>query len=298
MEEKFVSEILEWSHVGGRMRGIMKNNKRHTGIQKDKLFMIAASVFILTAFTMTGVYVADSNKQDQDGYLIDFSELEGQAKNENKVIDNENRAAGDQEEKPATVVNSGKVENPVKEIVKEQVPEEAKNEAVSVVETEKVEGQEKAMEAPVEQAKAYSFSEQDVLAWPVVGNVLLDYSMDKAIYYQTMQQYRYNPAVVIAAQEDEPITAAADARVISVFQDAEIGKGVIFELGDGYELTYGQLKGITVKEGDEIQKGDLIGYIAKPTIYYSEEGSNLYVKLTKDGVPVDPLQNMQEVETE
>ena len=296
MEEKFVSEILEWSHVGGRMRGIMKNNKSHTGIQKDKLFMIAASVFILTAFTMTGVYVADSNKQEQDGYLIDFSELEGQVKNENKAIDNEKKVEKEQEEKPAAVVNSGKVENPVKEIAKEEVPEDAQNEITSV--TEKTERQEMAMEDAPEQAKVYSFSEQDTLAWPVVGNVLLDYSMDKAIYYQTMQQYRYNPAVVIAAKEDEPITAAADARVISVFQDAEIGKGVIFELGNGYELTYGQLKGVTVKEGDAIRKGDLVGYISKPTIYYSEEGSNLYVKLTKDGVPIDPLQNMKEVETE
>lgn len=282
------------------MRGIMKNNKRQTGIQKDKLFMIAASVFILTAFTMTGVYVADSNKQEQDGYLIDFSELEGQAKSENKAIDQTTEKAvktGDQsEEKPAKVVNSGKVENPKKEIVKEAARSEDKKEAV--LSTESSVQEEQIVSTPIEEqperGKSYTFSDTDTLAWPIVGDVLLDYSMDKAIYYQTMQQYRYNPAVVIAAKEDEPITAAADARVVSVFQDAEIGKGVIFDLGNGYELTYGQLKGITVKDGDDIKCGELIGYVNKPTIYYSEEGSNLYVKLTKDGVPIDPLQNMKE----
>lgn len=259
--------------------------------------MIAASVFILTAFTMTGVYVADSNKQEQDGYLIDFSELEGQAKSENKVTDNTTKTVRETEEKPATVVNSAKVENPKKEIVKTENSSEIKSEVV--LETENEPNQKQAVEIAEEnhaKEKTYSFSDTETLAWPVVGNVLLDYSMDKAIFFQTMQQYRYNPAVVIAANEDEPITAAADGKVISVFQDAEIGKGVIFSLGDGYELTYGQLKGINVKEGDDIKKGELIGYIDKPTIYYSEEGSNLYVKLTKDGVPINPLQNMQETE--
>lgn len=280
----------------------MKNNKRHTGIQKDKLFMIAASVFILTAFTMTGVYVADSNKQEQDGYLIDFSELEGQAESENKATDNTAKAKAEAkpDKKQTTTVQSGKVENPKKAVRRQERKEEIKQDAV--LGTEKsasgTEAVSTAEEKETKTSRTYTFSDTDSLAWPVVGNVLLNFSMDKAIYYQTMQQYRYNPSVVIAAKEDEPITAAADARVISVFQDAEIGKGVIFDLGSGYELTYGQLKGITVKEGEEIQAGDLIGYVDKPTIYYSEEGSNLYVKLTKDGTPIDPLQNMQEQEAE
>ena len=36
--------------------------------------------------------------------------------------------------------------------------------------------------------EALSFSEKDSLVLPVVGNVLLDYSMDKAVYHPTMQQ--------------------------------------------------------------------------------------------------------------
>lgn len=262
--------------------------------------MIAASVFILTAFTVTGVYVADRNKPEQDGYLIDFSELEQQTKNEgteNKVTNGaDNAQKAKIEETPSTTVNSGKVENPTKKSVTNSV-EANKNNQKMTKETEsetKTEVIKKTESEKAVKEKTYTFTDTDSLAWPVVGNVLLNYSMDKAIYYQTMQQYRYNPAVVISAKEDEPITAAADGKVISVFQDAEIGKGVIFDIGSGYELTYGQLKGINVKEGDDVKKGDLIGYVDKPTIYYTEEGSNLYVKLTKDDIPVNPLQNMSE----
>ena len=39
--------------------------------------------------------------------------------------------------------------------------------------------------------------------------------------------------------------------------------------------------------------GDIVGKVAKPTIYYSVEGSNVYFKLTKDGQPVNPLSRME-----
>ena len=61
------------------------------------------------------------------------------------------------------------------------------------------------------------------------------------------------------------------------------------KIGNGYELTYGQLKEVSVKEGDVVEDGGLIGYVSEPSKYYCEEGSNLYFKLTKDGTPVDPF---------
>jgi len=67
----------------------------------------------------------------------------------------------------------------------------------------------------------------------------------------------------------------------------------VFDLGNGYELTYGQLTDITLAEGDAVSAGDIVGKVAKPTIYYSVEGSNVYFKLTKDGQPVNPLSRME-----
>ena len=61
------------------------------------------------------------------------------------------------------------------------------------------------------------------------------------------------------------------------------------DLGNGYELTYGQLENITVSEGSYVSVGDGIGTVAAPTKYYSVEGTNVYFKLTKDGEPVNPM---------
>ena len=139
-----------------------------------------------------------------------------------------------------------------------------------------------------------SFSDDDTLQLPVVGAVLLNYSMDKAVYHGTMQQYRYNPALVIAATEGEIVTAAADGIVTKVYSDAQTGNTISFDLGNGYELTYGQLADITLAEGDVVKAGDKVGTIAKPTIYYTQEGTNIYIKLTKDGVPTNPLEKVNQ----
>ncbi len=136
---------------------------------------------------------------------------------------------------------------------------------------------------------ALTFGDNDTLAWPIVGNVLINYSMDKTVYFPTLEQYKYNPAIIISAVEGESITAAANGKVNRVYSDPELGNVVVMELGNGYEITYGQLKDITVSEGGFVNQGDMIGSVAAPTKYYVLEGCNVYFKLTKDGEPVNPM---------
>ena len=98
---------------------------------------------------------------------------------------------------------------------------------------------------------------------------------------------------MIAAPQGASISAAANGRVISVGYDPIIGNMVVMDLGNGYELTYGQLENITVSEGSYVNVGDGIGTVASPTKYYSLEGTNVYFKLTKDGEPVNPMSRLQ-----
>ena len=134
-----------------------------------------------------------------------------------------------------------------------------------------------------------NYEEGDALVWPVVGNVLINYSMDKTIYFPTLDQYKYNPAIVIQANEGDMITAAAAGKVTSVFQDAQIGTAVTMDIGNGYEVTYGQLANVLVSEGSYVSAGDMIAQVAAPTRYYSVEGTNVYFMLTKDGEPINPM---------
>ena len=140
---------------------------------------------------------------------------------------------------------------------------------------------------------ALGFQDSDMLQWPVVGDVLINFSMDKTVYYPTLDQYKYNPGIVISATQGTSITAPATGRVVSVTKDPQYGNTIVMDLGDGYELTCGQLDQITVSEGSFVSVGEPIGCIAAPTKYFTLEGRNLLLKLEKDGTPISPLSRLQ-----
>lgn len=142
------------------------------------------------------------------------------------------------------------------------------------------------------QPDALAFSESDLLAWPVDGNVTMNYSMDQTVYFATLDQYKYNPAVIISGEVGSEVTAAARGIVKSVEVTAQTGTTITMDLGNGYEAVYGQLKEVPVQEGKYVEKGNIIGYLSEPTKYYSIEGCNLYFQLLKDGVPVNPMEYM------
>lgn len=304
-------------------------------IRKERLIMLASSVFVLTALTVTGVYVNKNNKAEQEDYVVDFEALEGQ---NNQTA--ENMMSGEELDTLFAEVgtddldydpsfqeaNSQKVENTGEEKKKEKSSEDEKSEQKDQDVSEKSEQNDKKQSdekenkkteeeagmfdetvdtakenAKTEEAEAISttvqpaldFNEEDGLVWPIVGDVLINYSMDKTIYFPTLEQYKYNPAIVISATQGENIAAAADGRVTSVGYDPVIGNTVVMDLGNGYELTYGQLDNIIVSEGSYVSVGDNIGTVASPTKYYSLEGTNVYFMLTKDDQPVNPMSKLQ-----
>ena len=142
----------------------------------------------------------------------------------------------------------------------------------------------------VPKATTLKFAANDVLTWPVDGNVILSYSMDKPVYFSTLAQYKYNPAVIIAGEVGEQVVAAAEGEVKSIETNAQTGTTLTMDIGSGYEVIYGQLKDVCVAEGYRISEGEVIGCVSEPTKYYSVEGPNLYFQLLKDGKPVNPLE--------
>lgn len=143
------------------------------------------------------------------------------------------------------------------------------------------------VDAPV---SAFSFTNNSVLIWPVETNdIVIEFSMDTTTYFATLDMYKTSDAVCIRSNVNSPVYAAAEGIVTANSYNEETGRFISMDLGNSYELTYGQLKDIQVDVGSVVEKGDLIGYISEPTKYYTVEGANLYLKLTCDGTPVDPL---------
>lgn len=287
----------------------MRRNRRR-GLVKERIFMVASAVLVLGSLTATGLWLGRDQGNQDEGYVVDLSTIENNtaaglagetdADAADDVI--QNAPTDDLDYDPYyQETNSQKVENP-DQSESESMSEDSDQESGKEDKKVKAQDGQSETEKPVEMEQeenttalstamqpALTFSDSDTLIWPVVGNILVNYSMDKTIYFPTLQQYKYNPAIVIQANEGDLITSASAGKVISVFTDPQIGNGITMELGGGYEATYGQLANILVSEGSYVAAGDVIAEVAAPTKYYSIEGTNVYFKLTKDGEPVNPM---------
>lgn len=126
------------------------------------------------------------------------------------------------------------------------------------------------------------------LLWPVEGSVILGYSMDQTVYFSTLDQYKYNPAVIISGNVNDKVKSAANGRIIDISTNEVTGCTVTMDMGDGYTAVYGQLKEVPYEVGAYIEAGNTIGFVSEPTKYYALEGSNVYFAMQKDGEPIDP----------
>lgn len=162
-----------------------------------------------------------------------------------------------------------------------------------VILSEPEDNQEKKSEEDVKNvssvASSLHFPVEEGLLWPMDGNVIMNYSMDATIYHATLDQYKYNPAIIIAGEVNNKVYSVAKGKITDISQNEVTGMTVTVDLGDGYQAIYGQLKELNFKEGEYLESGHVIGYVSEPTKYYSVEGSNLYFELQKDGKPVDPI---------
>lgn len=264
---------------GYNMRRRRKNHKR------ERMIMLGSSVLVLTALTVTGIYVKEKNENQNDGYVVDLSELEN---DETDYV-----AAGDlpaQVEEDSTQVSSTGVEKEELWNLPEThwLEQEYNFPQEEVEETEEV-----FFDFLAEEEEGLSFSEEENLLWPVVGNVLINYSMEKPVYFSTLEQYKLSPAIVIGASAGQNIHSAARGKVTKIEKTPELGNVITMDIGSGYEIQYGQLTNIQVKEGDMVEKEAYIADVSEPTKYYSVEGDNVYFALKKDGKPVNPMTKLR-----
>ena len=139
----------------------------------------------------------------------------------------------------------------------------------------------------------FAYDGKHRLPWPVMGNVILPYSMDTTVYYTTLDQYACNDGLLIGARKGEEVTAVADGRIVNVAQSDRYGTMVTLLIGDNYEVFYGQMGNVKHEIGDEVKEGDVLGLVEEPTRSFVLEGPHLYFKMTYQGEPVNPVDYLE-----
>ena len=261
-----------------------KDGKWFTRKKGAMLVLTLCLVGAAAATTYYAVDLSDTAQEPAKEHMVDLNESPVETEAE-AVISSEAEAnlasqANEMDVDPESLAGGNRQIRAEQETAGQETEAETEG-----METEKVSsGQVNAVVSPT-----VSFASTQELQWPVAGKVLMDYSMDSTVYFATLDQYKYNPAVIIAGEVNDRVSAAAEGKITDISNSAVTGCTVTMDLGDGYSAIYGQLKEVPYEVGDIVGKGKLVGYIAEPTKYYSVEGSNLYFALQKDGEPVDQV---------
>lgn len=269
-------------------------------------FYVMALVLIAGILAISGIagYVSGQSERNQAENAAEFkNRAAGTASNEAKLAESEEAVADEMTGYNADLVQKilSMIENGT--LALEDFEEEgsmngtaeASAKDAAAAENESAEAAEDEPEADTEEAEMAGnvlnagYSSENAMSWPVRGEVIMDYSMDKTIYYPTLQEYKCNPSILIQSEEGTDVAAAFSGTVADVYHDAQLGTVVEMSLGNGYEAYYGQLENVDVAVGDTVRQGQIIGTVSTPTRFYSIEGSHLNFRVTRDGEPVDPL---------
>lgn len=260
---------------------------------------VALSLCLLAVITMIGMYTVGRSDQKTQELEEQVAEAQEQAKAQEKALEEERQQELEEQQRAEASAAAQRQQEQLKTETKTVNEAELESDFV-MEESEIADNRETSQLQPaassdaVKEQPALSFSaDSDTVLWPVAGNIILDYSMDKSVYFSTLDQYKYNPAVIIQGSLGENVVCGAQGKVTSVKTLEETGTTVTLDIGDGYELIYGQLKELTVKEGDLVDAGETIGYVSEPTKYYTREGCNVYFEVRKDGKSIDPMTLLQ-----
>ena len=131
------------------------------------------------------------------------------------------------------------------------------------------------------------------MPWPVMGNVILPYSMDTTVYYTTLDQYACNDGILIGAKKGEDVIATADGRIVNIAKSDRYGTTVTMVIGEYYEVSYSQVENVNYEIGDEVKEGDVIATVAEPTRSFTLEGPHLFFKMTYKGETVNPTDYLE-----
>ena len=188
---------------------------------KGKGMAAAIAICFIAVVALVGAYTFSSYKREMKEQL---AKAEEEQKEKEREVE---------EKEQSEAANTDRIVLPEQEEAAQNPDGEEQQEEGEATEHAKELGQNGRRESTTAAAgTAAYFSEEDTLLWPVDGNVIMNYSMDQSIYFATLDQYKYNPAVVISGQVGAEVKAAAAGTVSAVDTNAQTGTTVIFLYGE------------------------------------------------------------------
>ena len=125
---------------------------------------------------------------------------------------------------------------------------------------------------------------------PVNGDILEPFSGGELVKSETLNVWKTHDGVDISAEAGTPVKAMNKGEVTQVEKDALWGYTVIIDHGSGVMGYYYNLSSaVSVKEGDKVQSGQVIGAVGETAEIEAASGPHLHFGLKKNGEWIDPV---------
>jgi murein DD-endopeptidase MepM/ murein hydrolase activator NlpD len=132
--------------------------------------------------------------------------------------------------------------------------------------------------------KLYSESDPKVdFIWPVTGRISSIFGLRR---FFNEQERRPHSGLDIAADEGTPIMAVADGTVVDTGDFFFSGNMIYLDHGQGIITLYAHLSKISVKPGDTVKQGDIIGNVGQTG---RVTGPHLHFAVYANQTLIDPI---------
>ncbi|MDO5414022.1 MAG: M23 family metallopeptidase [Bacillota bacterium] len=132
--------------------------------------------------------------------------------------------------------------------------------------------------------------------FPVDGEIIMEYSMDMPIYWETLDQYMVHKGIDIAAKKETPVQACAGGTVTKIDKNSKMGVTVEINHGNGIISVYSNLANDGLIElGEVVSQGTVIGKIGQSTMFEFNSPDHLHFEMWKGNEPVDPIEYLKQL---
>ncbi len=133
-----------------------------------------------------------------------------------------------------------------------------------------------------------------VFVYPCEKEIVCNYSGTTPVFSDVLADWRTHQAIDYAETEPFEVKAAADGKVEDIYTDGLMGVTVLIDHGDGIKTVYQSLADSpTVKTGDEVKGGQIIGLSGKSAVSEKYDDKNmLHFAMLDNGKYIDPAEKI------
>jgi murein DD-endopeptidase MepM/ murein hydrolase activator NlpD len=124
--------------------------------------------------------------------------------------------------------------------------------------------------------------------WPVVGPVTSSFGERQDPFNG---EGAFHAGIDISSTFGEPVRATADGTVEMADRASGYGREIVIDHGFGIKTVYGHLSGFAVTEGQQITRGQVIGYVGTSG---RSTGPHLHYEVRVRNTPVNPHKYLRE----